>query len=91
MNLQRRRLETTTDSNSTLNSNSTDNMTLDINESDAVNVHGVRYCFSVEPEIQDANANGWWAVFCLPAGLIGSADLPTTIGTLGDDTELSPY
>ncbi len=91
MNLQRRRLDTTTDSNSTLNSNSADQVQIDINESDAVNVHGLRYCFSIEPEIGEANSNGWWACFCLPAGLITNASLPTTIGTLGDDTELSPY
>jgi len=54
-------------------------------------MHGLRYCFSIEPEVQDANANGWWAVFCLPGDLPELADLPTTIGTLGDDTTLSPY
>ncbi len=92
MNTQRRRLETTSDSDAVLNSNSQNRLQLDINEGIATNVHGLRYCFSIEPENADANANGWWVVFCLPAGLVSAnTDLPSTIGTLGDDTELSPY
>ncbi len=91
MNAQRRRLETTTGSNAILNVANNAFMQMDFDESDVVNVHGLRYCASIEPENADANANGWWALFCLPAGLIQLADLPNTIGQLGDDTELSPY
>ena len=92
MNIQRRRLETFTSSNTSLNSASADRMILDIDEGISTNVHGLRYCFSIEPEVENANANGWWAVFCLPAGLINaSSDLPSTIGALGDDTSFSPY
>ncbi len=91
MNVQRRRLATTTDNNATLNSNNDDRIILNFDETNATNFHGLRYCFSIEPENADANANGWWAVFCLPSGLPELADLPATIGNLGDDTELSPY
>ena len=90
MNLQRRRLDTTTDSNTDLNTRA-DSVEITIDEGDAVNVHGVRYCFSIEPEVGEANANGWWVVFCLPAGLLQTSDLPATIGNLGDDTKYSPY
>ena len=37
-----------------------------IDESNMVNVHGLRCDFSVEPENADANANGTWAISCLP-------------------------
>ncbi len=60
-------------------------MEMDLIDSDRVNVHGLRYCFSIEPEVQDANANGWWVVFCLPGEIILDADLPTTIGTIGNE------
>ncbi len=91
MNSQRRRIETGTDSNSTLVSNSVDRLVLDLDETNATNVHGLRYCFSIEPEVGEANANGWWAVFCLPSGIPSVNNLPATIGELGDDTENSPY
>ena len=91
MNAQRRRLSTTTDSNSTLNSNSADRFTLEFDETNATNVHGLRYCFSIEPEVGEANANGFWALFCLPSGQPGINTLPATIGTLGDDADWSPY
>ena len=91
MNAQRRRLATTTNSNTTLVDSTTDRIILDLDETNATNVHGLRYCFSIEPEVQDANANGWWAAWCLPSGLPTLNDLPKTIGTLGDDSENSPY
>ncbi len=91
MNAQRRRLGTTTAANATLNSSASDGVLVELDETNVTNVHGLRYCFSIEPENADANANGWWVVFCLPAGMIQSADLPQTIGQLGDDTENSPY
>ena len=91
MNAQRRRLETTTDSNSTLNDQSADRIILEIDETNATNVHGLRYCFSIEPEVGEANANGWWVAFCLPSNLPALANLPSTIGSLGDDDDLSPF
>ena len=66
-------------------------MILDLDETNATNVHGLRYCFSIEPENQDANANGWWVVFCLPSGVPAVGTLPATIGIIGDDTDWSPY
>ena len=91
MNSQRRRLETTTNANADLNDRSADRMTLDLDETNATNVHGLRYCFSIEPENADANANGWWAVWCLPSNLPSIASLPQTIGELGDDADNSPF
>ncbi len=91
MNANRRRLATTTDSNSTLNSESADRLTLSFDETNATNAHGLRYCFSIEPEIGEANANGFWCVFCLPSDLPLLSSLPSTIGALGDDTNLSPF
>ena len=91
MNAQRRRLETNTDANSTLQSNSADRIILDLDETNATNVHGLRYCFSIEPENADANANGWWVAICTPSALPTVNNLPSTIGELGDDTEFSPY
>ena len=91
MNAQRRRLETTSNSNATLNDSGVDRMILELDETNATNFHGLRYCFSIEPEVGEANANGWWIVLCLPSGIPALSVLPTTIGELGDDTELSPY
>lgn len=91
MNAQRRRLATTTNSNADLNSNSADRIVLTFDETNATNVHGVRYCFSIEPEVGEANANGWWVALCLPAKIPNITDMPTTIGELGNDDEISPY
>ncbi len=90
-NSQRRRLGTATSANATLNEDSVDRIIIDIDEGIVTNAHGLRYCFSIEPEVQDANANGWWAVFCLPSDLPILSQLPTTIGQLADDTNFSPY
>ena len=70
MNAQRRRCCGETGSNSTLNDSDTDACILTLDESDAVNVHGLRCCGSIEPENTDANANGFWVVYCLPSGVI---------------------
>ncbi len=37
-----------------------------VDEGPAVNIHGFRMVFTTEPETADANANGTWAVWCLP-------------------------
>ena len=90
MNAQRRRALGATDANNTLNSNTADNITLLLDESDVVNVHGMHYCFSIEPEVENANANGWWALWCLPANTISPANLPDQITNI-DDEDANPY
>ncbi len=37
-----------------------------IDESNGVNVHGLRLSFVCEPESADANANGNWVLWCIP-------------------------
>ena len=91
MNSNRRRISTRTNAVATLNNIGVNDLQIDLDETNVTNLHGLRYCFSIEPEVADANANGWWAVFCLPAGVIQNSDLPTTIGTLGDEDKWSPY
>jgi len=86
MQAQRRRLTFDTDANSTLNSSVADHTSLELNETDAVNVHGYRFCGSIEPENADANANGFWAVFCLPAGVLSiTSDLPNSEGEFNSE------
>jgi len=63
---------------------------MDLDDADAVNFHGLRYCVSIEPEVGDANANGFWAVWCLPGGIIQLADLPNTFGEIGNE-DSAPY
>jgi len=87
LNTNKRRVETTTDQKGAA-SNQT--LILDLDDADAVNVHGMRCCASIEPENADANANGTWAVYCLPGGVIQSADLPINIGGLGNE-DSAPY
>jgi len=87
MKTQRRRLDAGSDA-AVLNGTETVEITLD--ESDAVNFHGMHYCFSIEPENADANANGLWILFCLPAQLIPLADLPNTFAEL-DNEDFLPY
>ena len=87
---QRRRLNTQTSANGLLNNNTTDNIITDLDETAAVNVHGLRSCGSIEPENADANSNGFWCVFCLPAEVIDIDDLPETFGELDQETFL-PY
>ena len=90
MNAQRRRLDTNTSSNASLNA-VTNGVEIQFDETNVTNIHGLHWCFSIEPENADANANGFWVIFCLPGGVIQNSDLPSTIGTLGDDTKYSPY
>ncbi len=90
MNVQRRRLEGETSSNSTIDSSSADTTELTLDEGPSVNVHGLRYCFSIEPENADANANGFWLCLCLPAGVLGFGSFPSTWATLDNETFL-PY
>ena len=87
MKTQRRRLDATTDT-STVNESKI--VEIDLDETDAVNFHGMHYCFSIEPENADANANGFWVLYCLPAQVIATADLPATFATL-DNEDFLPY
>ena len=90
LNTQRRRLNANTASNATLNSATTDDTIITLDEGPSVNVHGLRCCFSIEPENADANANGFWAVYCLPAMTVNLADLPNSFTAL-DDEDFLPY
>ena len=90
MNSQRRRVCAETGSNSTLNDSDADICILDLDESDAVNVHGLRCCGSIEPENTDANANGFWVVYCLPSDFINDSSLYTQFTGL-DGEQLNPY
>ena len=90
MNTQRRRLNAETFSSNTLNSTSAFDITIVLDEGPSVNAHGLRYCFSIEPENADANANGFWVCYCFPAGVIALANLPSTFATL-DNEDFLPY
>jgi len=87
MKTQRRRLNAETDT-ATVNTQKTVEITLD--ETDAVNFHGMHYCFSIEPENADANANGFWVCYCLPAGVIDTTNLPNLFSEL-DTEDFLPY
>ena len=63
---------------------------VDFLDGTVVNIHGYRAIVSIEPQDGGANANGFIAVWVLPGGVIQNADLPTTIGTLGNE-DFSPY
>jgi len=56
----------------------------------AVNIHGWRSEFIVEPENADANATGIWGVWVLPGGVIQNTDLPASFGDFGDE-KWAPY
>ena len=86
MKTQRRRLNAETDA---IGLDSRD-IVIEMDETDSVNFHGMHYCFSIEPENQDANANGFWIVYCLPAGLIQLSDLPISFASL-DNEDFLPY
>jgi len=86
MSKNKRRLETS-GSNPGISSNFID---VDFDSGTVVNVHGYRMQFDIEPEVADANASGFWAVYVLPGGVIQNSDLPGTIGVLGDE-KLAPY
>ncbi len=87
MKTQRRRLDA---ESTTVTVGNGANIEITLNESDAVNIHGIHYCFSLEPENQDANANGFWVLYCLPAGLLDQNDLPNTFADL-DNEDFLPY
>ena len=87
MNSQKRRIVTDTDAGGI----GAVDLTLDLDDADAVNVHGMRFCASIEPENTDANANGFWAVWCLPSGVIQTADLPISLSALGNETDGAAY
>ena len=87
MKTQRRRLKADT---AQIGVGGTVPIELVLDESDAVNFHGMHYCFSIEPENTDANANGFWVLWCLPAGLVDTLDLPNNFAELNDETFL-PY
>jgi len=80
MNAQRRRLITNTSSNSNLNDPTNDDITYQVSETNVVNVHGLRFCFSIEPEVENANANGWWAVYCFPGETLTITNCPSDSG-----------
>ncbi len=90
MNVQRRRLNAESTSNATLNSTTVDDITITLDEGPAVNVHGLRFCFSIEPENADANANGFWILYCFPAQQVNLANLPNSFAQL-DDEDFLPY
>ena len=87
MNAQRRRVAADSDALGVTVSY----LDIDQDEADVANVHGVSACFSLEPENADANANGFWVLWCLPGpSVIQNSDLPHTIGQLGDQ-KYAPY
>ena len=90
MNTQRRRLNAESRANATLSNAEVDDIIIFLDESASVNVHGLRYCFSIEPENQDANANGYWVMYCLPGGHIDTNTLPANFAQL-DDEDFLPY
>ncbi len=86
MNSQRRRVAYESNSDALLDTSNVDITNITLDESDAVNVHGYRFCGSIEPENGGANANGFWCVFCLPAGVLSAQnDLPNTEGELNSE------
>ena len=90
MNTQRRRLDAVSTSNNTLDNNNIDRVLIELDEGPSVNVHGLRYCASIEPENADANANGFWVCYCLPSQVIGATDLPQNFAEL-DNEDFLPY
>jgi len=82
----KRRIETSS-SNPGISTNFID---INFDKGQVVNVHGYRAQIALEPEVADANASGFWAVWVLPGGIIQNSDLPTTIGGLGDE-DRAPY
>ena len=90
MKMNRRRLDAQSDVVA-VNNQSRVKITQD--ETDVANLHGLHYCFSIEPEVQDANANGIWICYCLPAGVIdetSAGNLPQNFADL-DNEDFLPY
>ena len=63
---------------------------MDFDKGQVVNVHGFRVEAIIEPQDADANANGIWAVWVLPGGVIANGDLPNTLGSFGNE-DFAPY
>jgi len=63
---------------------------IEFEKGQTVNLHGFRAEFITEPEDATANANGTWAVWVLPGGVIQNTDLPTTFGEFGNE-DFAPY
>ena len=87
MKTQRRRLAATSNA---VGLNSREPCQITFDESDAVNFHGMHYCFSIEPEDGDANANGFWIIYCFPAGILVNNDFPNNFSGL-DNEDFLPY
>ena len=88
MKTERRRLDAQFDQEGL---NGVSRTTINLTEGPSVNFHGLHYCFSIEPENGDANANGFWVLYCLPAGVISvTADLPSSFADL-DNEDFLPY
>ena len=63
---------------------------MEFEKGQTVNLHGFRMEWILEPEDADANANGTWAVWVLPGGVIQNTDLPSTFGEFGNE-DFAPY
>ena len=63
---------------------------INFDKGQVVNVHGLRVEVVLEPQDADANANGVIGVYVLPGGVIQNSDLPTTLGTFGNE-DSAPY
>ncbi len=61
--MERRRIHAVT---GTSGAGGTADVIATIDESNGVNAHGLRWRFAIEPENTDANANGTYALMCLP-------------------------
>ena len=91
MNPQRKRLNGESQLVTTLDVNNESRVLLDFDNAPAVNIHGMRYCASIEPENTDANCNGFWMLFCLPGGVLDvTNDLPKSWAGF-DNEDFMPY
>ena len=75
MNAQRKRIHASSSAGVV---SSTHTLTATIDETNVVNVHGLRFSFAVEPEDANANANGTWVLSCLPRQTTPSVTPSTT-------------
>ena len=92
MNSQRRRLNGESRANNNLDDGTADTVIIDLDEGPSVNVHGLRVCGSIEPENADANANGFWIVYCFPANVVAlSSSVLANNWTSMDDEDYLPY
>jgi len=63
---------------------------MDFDKGQAVNIHGLRVESVLEPEVENANSTGIWAVWSLPGGVITNTELPASFGDFGDE-KWAPY